>query len=170
MKVLFYLFIFLNIVACGQGFEAKKPAVISEQLAEYVLDFEQTYNAYINFDVELKSIDNSNAVGKCWRSSNGNRRVEIDSIYFQQHKNDYYSIQQLVFHELGHCYFGLDHNSSINNGNPVSIMYPYAFGYTEFYKQNLEYYISSLIDNRAVYLKSTNVLSVIECIGEKNEK
>lgn len=165
MKFLFYLFIFLNITACGQ-----KPAIISKQLTEYVLDFEQTYNVHIDFDIELKSINSDNIVGRCWHSNNGSRKVEIDSTYFQQHKNDYYSIQQLVFHELGHCYFDLDHNDTLDNGNPVSIMYPYAFGYAEFYKQNLEYYINSLIDNRAIYLKSTNVMSAIKCMGEKNEK
>lgn len=64
----------------------------------------------------------TDADGDCQWALGGNT-ITIDPTYFA----DYTEIQRtlLVWHELGHCALGRQHNNSINpvTGYPVSIMY-----------------------------------------------
>lgn len=61
-------------------------------------------------------------------------------------------MEQLVFHELGHCALGLKHDTKLKvfeDGNkaPASIMYPYTFGsiYKDVYVKYRDYYWKELV-------------------------
>jgi hypothetical protein len=149
------IFVSLLLVGCGRvGFKYKDSPFIEPELNVYVYEFEETYNAQVPFDVVIEDIEDPNVAGRCI-ISNKTYKAIIDKDFFETNKKNYWSIHQVVFHELGHCYFFLDHNNNLNNDTyPVSIMYGYVFGYTSYYKDNIDYYKNSLVDNRAMPLNS----------------
>ena len=59
----------------------------------------------------------------------------------------YYDKEQLIWHELAHCMFGIDHDTSIAKHRfrwiTASIMYPYMIP-TDMYVFNRSYYIKEL--------------------------
>jgi len=141
------------------SFKAMGKPFIEYELQDYVEEFESVYNTSIGVSVEFAEINDGNVIGRCYYGKD--YRVVIDIEFFENNKHNYYAIHQLIFHELGHCHFGLAHNNNKENTKPVSIMNSYAFGYDPYYELNLDYYMDSLIDNRAVYLNQEN--QVIGC-------
>lgn len=87
------------------------------------------------------------AVGICYSYTNGDRRIEIDPTYWANSSDN--GKEQLIFHELGHCVFNLDHNDNRldikDYGTiPASIMNSYAFGEQWYYETFKEYYRKEL--------------------------
>ena len=139
----------LFLIGCGQGFEVKQVRNVEPLLENYVKEFEDTYQVNVNYTVKFGTLEN-NVVGNCYIKGS-KKTVTIDTEFFEYYENNEGALHQLVFHELGHCSFLLGHNDEINNqGYEKSIMNSYAFGMFTYYMQNLDYYVNSLGDQRAV--------------------
>jgi hypothetical protein len=84
------------------------------------------------------------------------REVRIDSSYWTQINYDDSQMEQLIFHELGHCALGLGHiptyviSLRFNSYIQGSIMNPYAFGPTTWYAYYESYYVDALIHNTTI--------------------
>lgn len=84
------------------------------------------------------------AVGVCL-TGEGVPTVFIYKSYFKQ--LTFEEREQLIWHELGHCVLGRDHDAThLNNGYPTSIMYPVVFGPAEmrYYHAHKDYYERNL--------------------------
>ena len=139
------LILTLFLIGCSEYKESVRD--VDPELEMYVSDFENTYNISVNYSVKLISLPGS-TIGYCYGFKTSYPSVVIDTEFFNANKHDYISIQHLVFHELGHCSLGLEHdNSFLENGYPKSIMYPTFFGGFTYYRNNLEYYINEVGSN-----------------------
>lgn len=137
------------LLGCGTGFKVKQYRYVAPGLEPYVEHFEEVYNLAIDYPIEFADLE-PGIVGRC-RLYGGQRNVYIDSTFFEMNQYDTGAIHQLIFHELGHCSLLLNHNDNLNEQNQeVSIMNSYAFGNEYYYLDNLDYYIESLTDSRAV--------------------
>jgi hypothetical protein len=76
--------------------------------------------------------------------------IEIDKDYYDMYSNT--EKEELIFHELGHCIFNRDHTTERmmykSYSVPISIMYPYMFGGSWFYEQNLTHYYDELVKGK----------------------
>ena len=116
MKYLIIMVLMLN--ACGNG-----PLTSSEDaIYEQVADFEKLYDAdaaYISIDLvdSLPPSDKGKMVGLCTSS----REIKLLKGFWD--KQDELGRKVLLFHELGHCYFGRIHrDDKYPDGCPKSIM------------------------------------------------
>lgn len=137
------------LMACGKGFEVKQSRSVEPELEEYVKHFEEVYNIAIDYPVEFKALEPGIA-GKC-RIQGNKRNVYINIDFYEWYQNNTGALHQLIFHELGHCSLLLNHNDTLDsNSEEISIMNSYAFGMYGYYLNNLDYYLESLIDYRAI--------------------
>lgn len=95
-------------------------------------------------------LENPKIAGRCHRYSPNDPKnwIEFDEDYWNT--LTYYGKEELVFHELGHCVYGLEHderrgNVGIYSEVPLSIMYPVHFGSMNYYKENTNYYYKELL-------------------------
>jgi len=129
-----------------------------KELRPFIAEFEEAYGISINYTVTFG--DTGEYIGECeitpYYDGYIKRKVIINKVFYDE--NTYYSRQQLLFHEFGHCSFNLEHNTQLlDNGQPVSIMYPTEFGYSSYYKTHLSYYMEQLWTSYINYVpKSTN--------------
>ena len=139
MRILTFLVLGILVTCCGP-----QPIIVEPLLADYVKEFELEYWVENNSSVTIVPIEGSH-IGRCIKYTDGSRLIEIDSEFFQKNQNNYYVMQQLMYHELGHCVLDLGHNDQLlANGYPVSIMYPWAFGHMYYYEINNDYYVEQL--------------------------
>lgn len=128
--------------ACG-GYRSTPTAIQVTDIKVYMDRFASTYNIDISYIPANFEKQDGNAVGMCLEWSNGTREIHIDPDYWN--KVGEYGREELVFHELGHCALGLEHdNTLLDSGIPTSIMYPYAFGEADYYPPNRPYYFYQL--------------------------
>ena len=123
------------------------------RLAEYIEAFELEYNIEVNYSIIISDINKGNAVGICYYGGE-ETKIIVDRRFYELNKDKYYVMHQLMFHEMGHCSLRLAHNDVWEDFKPVSIMKSNVFGHNAYYEENLEYYLDSLIDDRAIYLNS----------------
>lgn len=113
---------------------------------DHIKTFEQKCNCKINIPIYVKPIKHSSAVGICY----GFRQlfilqfIVLDQEYWES--SDLYDQESLLFHELAHCVYGIDHDNAtyptfLDNYRPKSIMYPYVF---DDYKYHRDEYITEL--------------------------
>ena len=121
------------------------PIVQAKELAQHIELFEAIYKTQTNYSVTIGELpDNMAGVCRVW--TDGRREVVLDAAYYNANANNANVIEQLVFHELGHCTFDFAHRSELlSNGYPKSIMYPYAFGHLSYYNTYRTYYFAELI-------------------------
>lgn len=143
----YLLVLALFCVGCAEnGFKVKESITQSAELRPSIELFERLYNVSIDYTVVLGELDGTTA-GVCKSWSNGKREVTIDTTYYNENLDNPNVNEQVVLHELGHCTFGFDHRSELlSNGYPKSIMYPYTFGFLNYYNHNKNYYYAELID------------------------
>lgn len=121
------------------------PIEQAKELADHIKLFEAIYKVPTNYSVTLGELP-SYMAGVCRVWTDGRREVIINQTYYNENKNNSNVIEQLVFHELGHCTFGFNHRPELlSNGYPKSIMYPYAFGHLNYYNDYRTYYFAELI-------------------------
>lgn len=147
------------LAGCGQQpmdhFTRVQPAPFKYSLeAEFVPYYERftdVYNVNTKFVAgwfaDTYTNSGGNAVGICYSYTDGSRRIEIDRDYWNASSD--LGKEQLMFHELGHCVFNLDHNETTidlqNYGTiPASIMWPYTFGENWYYSELKDYYLKEL--------------------------
>lgn len=147
MKYIIYLYI-LILIGCGQDPYSEGIKTNNPIFNEHIEYFKYLYRVDVNVPIILTDITDGHSVGIChaYTPNNHHNWIEIDSKYWL--KLSYYGKQQLIFHELGHCVLGLNHDNTlmvVNNYTiPRSIMYPYHFGEMWYYKYYLNYYYQEL--------------------------
>lgn len=121
---------------------------VDAALEPYVQRFEAVLGKPINFTVTLADIDH-NYVGLCTVGGSSpapGRYIQISSYYYPSRSDS--DIEQVVFHELGHCELDRQHvNILDSNGYPISIMYYMEFGYMQWYTTNHSAYVAELFKN-----------------------
>jgi hypothetical protein len=127
------------IVGCGKSLQdvismGKKPyskSKTNEVFRPYIRSFVEEFNVSVRVPIVLKKL-HANKAGVCLVWSDGYREIQINSTHWQFFTEE--QKEQLVFHELGHCVFDLDHDDSLmpNNSNcPNSIMRSFMFSPVE---------------------------------------
>lgn len=101
-----------------------------ERLKPYVSKFESEMGTNAqDVSTEFKEINDGQAVGQCWEFNTGEKKILIDPRYWDVATEC--EREELMYHELGHCALGLDHNENVidmgDSQIPESIMYPYIF-------------------------------------------
>ena len=76
---------------------------------------------YIDIGAYLANIEQRGTLGQCKSYSDGSKKVIIDQPFWDNASD--LEREYVVFHELGHCILGRDHNDTKDsNGKCVSIM------------------------------------------------
>lgn len=157
MKNLFFLLLFISSCGCPSDFlnygeVDEDPRTIKgthPDLRPFIESFEAAYNLNVNVPIGFEDLENTTA-GVCRIWGQKYKEIAIDINYYKVNKHNYHRIEQLVYHELGHCVLNLGHDDrSFYNGQPKSIMRSYTFNNFEinnFYIPQKSYYISQLMD------------------------
>jgi hypothetical protein len=97
------------------------------------------------------SIEGSDLVGECIYNDI-QAEIRIDPVYWASIQDSDILKEQIVFHELGHCIFHYGHIFDFTYGQPLSIMYPYAFNTEEgsMLGLNESAYVEALVNNAPV--------------------
>lgn len=82
-------------------------------------------------------------------STQKEKRIVISASWYDRNKADHDAIQNVVFHELGHCILNRGHDAKMTTDRygvqiPESIMYPSEFGERSYYRDNFQRYIKEL--------------------------
>jgi len=125
-----------------------------KELQPYVKEFIKYANLYWKdcwenreIHIELGDIQNiypdvsTRVIGICNMLS---KRIIIDIDFFN-YANEY-EREEVIFHELGHCYLDRPHIKTRISNRPTSIMYPTLLDYRS-YKQYRQNYIYELFTN-----------------------
>lgn len=149
LKIIFLLVILLSACKTTQRYG------LDAGVYSYVSKFEQLCGVHVRVPITIKEkLENSNWAGVCYFGRNGKRWIEISQKYWNLY--DEYGREELIFHELGHCVLGRDHDDSLMDLNgyhqiPTSIMLSYTFGNLNYYRDNLEYYHKEICDARKLF-------------------
>lgn len=157
MKTILFLLVFLVATGCGKTIYTKKYSVDEEAkpyLASFVSHLKASGKSWVLDDLEIHLTGNNISDGQygyCTKevitTIKGPDKVvrKTPRIYLHKEKwklLSYAEREQLVFHELGHCILGLDHNSASSNNRPVSVMYPTLPIISPYYDSTPEIYTS----------------------------
>lgn len=162
MRSLLFLGMVVALSGCGQE-QAKEPAIVDEALASYLVKFELDVGASTkDIDVVFGALD-GDVVGVCYAWTDGKRKIVIDKEYWDLEREE--QKEELIFHELGHCAMGLDHDEGVSLVGtiycPTSIMYPYTFDYC--YERYRDYYISELKNKTEPKISGARLGATSEC-------
>lgn len=150
MMVLGLQLLAMSCVGCGQQVQFSSIPLIDAELEPYVQRFRATYNIDVTFSVNFGTMDIPAHVGLCTTWSNGAHAVTIEKKFFESANDTQREV--LLFHELGHCRLGKNHNdgtiafTGTSGVWPVSIMNEYAFDQqqAQVYLAHKDYYIQQL--------------------------
>lgn len=135
-----YLSILLLLaIGCGPA-----KIKVDPEIAPYFARFTQAVGIETT-GISAVIVDLKGPLGACdiW-NSDGSRLIQIDSNFWTSADDD--AKEQVIFHELGHCAMYLGHIPDLDINNcPVSIMYPYAFGDLNCYRNYKNHYYLELI-------------------------
>jgi len=138
----FLLITLLILSGCGSA--QQEPA-----FRPHYDEFKRRYNTD-PYGVSIEfGVPDDNQAGQChiWA-----RRITVKQSEWES--MEHYGKELLVFHELGHCVWGLRHieDEMEYRGErmPRSIMYPAAFGDLHYYKELRELYLKELPNNRGI--------------------
>lgn len=142
---LMFWFIVLMPILIGCGLQ-KEPVYHVEAGAEHIASFIQAANRQgvkiqaNNLIVRLTALP-TNMMGKCYKSKRQNT-ITLSPLYWTVLSP--LDQQQLMWHELGHCWLGRGHdNSTLPDGSPASIMNTYHFA-QDLYWMHYEHYVNEL--------------------------
>lgn len=141
-----------------------------KELKPFITEFEELYNIKVNYTVKFGEINKNNTVAVCktqlffdigdvfFDNSYKKRTIIVDKEFFN--RLSFYGKHQLMFHEFGHCSLNRGHTDKRDSlGRPISIMYPYVFGYYSYYSDNLDAYLNELWvipENNEINVENTN--------------
>lgn len=149
MKGLLLILSLIGLSACGRELTEQssvaKVVQIDPELAPYVEMFEQDakrLGKHITIDnlvVQFGDTGKDSYIAVCKVSSQTNPTIIFSTKFYNYYKKQgmFTDIEQVVFHELGHCVLGLNRNDTRDQktDNPVSVMNTYHFSgdlYNEF--------------------------------------
>jgi hypothetical protein len=145
MKLIDLFFLVILISCCTiKTVAILGPSVIDPAFTSYYKSFKENtgvnpYRISARF-AKIKPDGGRTIIGYCYADG----RIEIDP---QQWKLlGPYGKEEVVYHELGHCAGGLDHDNRMDDNTrcPYSIMYHAAFGDWYCYERYKDYYIKEL--------------------------
>lgn len=124
----------------------KRTPKVEEEFVRHVDKFKQVYNKDFHILIEWDTLDET-TMAVCYSWTNGYREIHVDRVKWPTLTDA--GQEQLLFHELGHCIFNLDHDEALIDKDdwdqiPQSIMYPYVFGNMPYYDGELQYYYNQL--------------------------
>lgn len=140
--------------ACGNKLDTKKrykseaSTDFNPHVASFKREVRKHHSKLVSKRIFITYVDElpGRAVGLCVPDQE-QPAIFIKKSFF---KNlDYDQQEQLMWHELGHCLLGKEHDAShLNNGYPTSIMYPVVFSPEEmlYYVNHKEYYENNLFN------------------------
>lgn len=133
--------IFFGTLSALGGCASRPSQKIDNELLSYVKSFEDRYGVRYYGDAVIGELDQSKA-GMC--SISVNRTViTINKMYMKS--LSHYGLEELMYHELGHCALRLNHsNNKDEYGCPTSIMYYAAFGNSWCYIDRREILLQEL--------------------------
>jgi len=139
------------VILCGCGeFRSYRieRGYVDPRLEPYVQLFEKLYGVVATMPVVIADLDTYTA-GLCWTGRP--HRVEISRSLFEYYEHSFpEAIEEVVYHELGHCVLGLDHDDTIAAPSPIpswcptSLMYSYTFTGFNCWETNRGYYLREL--------------------------
>lgn len=120
------LILMLFVCSCGP-----KAGSVEKGLESYITSFKVRTGVTPKSDVRFGILEEGTA-GICETWSDGYTRITIDPNYFEEISEE--QREELVYHELGHCELGRDHDETLTYKAgvriPESVMYPYVFSST----------------------------------------
>jgi hypothetical protein len=116
--------------------------------ATYIRSFEREFGVKVEVPSAF-GVLTEDRVGGCYYTGIANSRannIVIDRKAWREYNEG--GREQLIYHELGHCVLGLDHDDTVGEISgiifPISIMNSYVFGNHWLYVQEREHYINDL--------------------------
>ena len=146
MKTLFFTMLFVSLKVYSLSLASETPSEFSVLKNR----FDSVYKTKTNtlFEVYYSKVS---TLGFCTEDNH----IQVNLFHWR--KLSQLDKVWLVFHELGHCVLGLDHNTELNSlGYPKSIMYPIMFSMLKHYKQNHDEYINQMRYENAKQNNDTN--------------
>lgn len=140
-----YLLTFLCLVSCGPKFHYHS---MDPEFLAYSDKFETAFEVDNQVPIIFGNL-NGRTVGVCHQYSPNNPAnwIEIDPEYWENLSD--YGRESLIFHELGHCVFGLTHDDELVYKDGIwiekSIMNSFHFGEMWYYETYNQYYIDELM-------------------------
>lgn len=128
--------------------EAYRSIGIDDDFHTYVQRFEKIWGHqatslsmfFVEAYPEMKDKD---VIGLC-RWTTYPRTISVLAPWWRHKTDDTYR-ELLIFHELGHCLLGLDHDETLDDNDvPTSIMYPQLGEVIESYRKDKKAYINRL--------------------------
>jgi len=133
-------------IACipqGEFNNTQKKFIIHEDFNNYVTSFENEIGEKVEINISY-SPQEYPIVAMCYYYPKYPEMnyIEVDETNWNNSNEG--EREEIIFHELGHCVLGRDHDNNIIEayGVPKSIMYPYVFWFA--FEQHREYYTSEL--------------------------
>lgn len=116
---------------------------IHEDFKNYVTAFEQEIGDKVEINISY-SPQEYPTIAICYYYYNSPERnyIEVDQDSWNNSIES--AREEIIFHELGHCILGRDHDNNMikEYSVPKSIMYPYVFGFA--FHEYRQYYTSEL--------------------------
>ena len=115
---------------------------IDASLVPYVTEFEKEYMTRVLYPVRYATIETPLVMAYCL---NHGDEVVVDP--YKTQGFNYYQMEALIFHELAHCSYSLEHyDQLLGVGHPASIMNSEIFNKSDalYYKDNRDYYVEEL--------------------------
>lgn len=135
MKQTLLVTILISFACCSQ-------TIVDENYPEfelYVKQFDKTYHTKTLTTFQTYYSD-KNDLAFCIPEDNV---IQVNLTSWK--RLDGINKEWLMFHELGHCVLGLEHNTNLyEDGYPKSIMYPVMFSMLRYYRQHHDEYIKEL--------------------------
>lgn len=123
-KSIHFIALMLILISCNDTPEVQ---IVDLAFEEYLTSFEMEANARsVDIDEGIENLSivfndgSEDVVGQCVTFTDGHTEVRIDEETWSRYTATQREI--LVFHELGHCLLGREHNNEKQAGKCVSIM------------------------------------------------
>ena len=132
------------------GDEDPRPFInTAEELQHYVSVFEEEMSVTVGVPVNFAYIERERTSAYCstqYTNSDVYQHVAVSIRWYEKNKNNQYALLWLIFHELGHCALGKDHDDRLTeDGRPVSIMNSSMDELTPIYfEDHYDEYVTSL--------------------------
>ena len=159
---LYYRLIIVSLlgISCGKqlndflnmGKAPHKKNVTDVRFSDQVIKFEQEFALRVSVPIIFNKLESGKA-GVCIKWSDGYKEIQISPERWDEYSD--LEQEQLIFHELGHCVFDLEHDDStyVAAGYvcPTSVMRSYMFSWYEVqqcYAPQRNHYMEDLNDKR----------------------
>jgi hypothetical protein len=122
-----YLLVLILLLSCGTNYaedlvnkkeedpRPHKDSGIDERLQDYVNSFTIVSGISVNIPIVIEKINDGDKVGLCytWEGKKTYNEIVVDKPFYYRNRKDFSKMEDLVWHELGHCVLGIsEHDDS----------------------------------------------------------